>query len=88
MIYYYSLWASDTTPPEKIRFEQLPSLPSWGKLGTAEMEVRFNRYDKQNDYNFWAYSDKLLNLCKLSSLFNQLKKHGMNAKVDLGAYYE
>lgn len=88
MIYAYSLWASDTTPPDKIKFEQVLSVPNWAGLNVIEMEVRYNRYYKQNDYNFWAYSDKPLNKNKLMSLFRQLKKIGMSARVlDLGAYY-
>lgn len=89
MIYSYSLWASDTTPPAAIEVKCVPAVPAWAKLNTIEMEVRHNRYYKQNDYNFWAYSDKPLNKNKLMSLFRQLKKVGANAKVlDLAAYYK
>lgn len=88
MIYSYRLWASDTTPPAKIKVEQVLSVPSWAKLNTAEMEAHYNRYDACKEYNFWAYSDKPLNKNKLMSLFRQLKKVGANARVlDLGAYH-
>lgn len=88
MIYAYSLWASDTTPPDKIKFERMLSVPNWAGLNVIEMEVRYNRYYKQNDYNFWAYSDKPLSKTKLRRLFQQLKKTKASCRVlDVGAYY-
>lgn len=89
MIYSYRLWTSDTTPPGKIKAERVLAVPSWAKLNTAEIEASYNRYHGYNEYNFWAYSNKPLNKNKLMSLFRQLKKIGMSARVlDLGAYYD
>lgn len=88
MIYSYRLWQYDQDNTGKIKTEQVLAVPTWAKLNTAEIEASYNRYDARKEYNFWAYSDKPLNKNKLMSLFRQLKKIGMSARVlDLGAYY-